>query len=378
LLAGTFFNRVGTFIIPFLALYLTTERGMSVSEATFIVSLYGMGSLGAGLSGGILADVIGRRKTLLISLILSAIFMLVLSSVQQIALISLVVILLGYCTDLYRPAVSAVVSDLAPPANRIQAYGLRYWANNLGAAIGPLIAGAVAHLSFLVLFLGDAFSTLVFSLMIWLGVPETRPQRQLASQDSGEKARAKFFTAARDLRLWGYTILSFLFTCIYLQYNVTLPLDMHAHGLSEAQYGIVIAANALLVVFLSLPLNPILARFPSHILLAIAALLMGTGYGLNAYAHTFVGYLLATCIWTLGEMMNQPLATNMIARLSPSHLRGTYQGIYSLARGLSAFIAPALGGLILDRLGASILWNGCFILGSIVACSYLLLPKIKR
>lgn len=378
LLGGTFFNRVGTFIVPFLALYLTTVRGMSISEAALIVSLFGIGSLGAGLSGGILADVIGRRKTMLLSLILSALFTLVLGTVQQIGLIALVVILLGYCTDLYRPAVSAVIADLAPPQKRVQAYGMRYWANNLGAAIGPLIAGVVAHISFLILFLGDAFSTLIFSLMIWLGVPETRPERERSAHTSGEKDPAKFLTAIRDLRLWGYTILAFLFACIYLQYNVTLPLDMRAHGLSETQFGIVIAANGLLIVFLSLPLNIVLARFPAPILLAIAALFMGLGNGLNAYVHSFGGYLLTTCTWTLGEMMNQPVATTLITHLSPTHLRGTYQGIYGVGRGLAAFVAPALGGLLLDKLGAGVLWNSCFVIGGIVACGYLLLHCVGQ
>jgi len=37
--AGALVNRVGTFVVPFLALYLTQRRHLAVSAAGFVVSL---------------------------------------------------------------------------------------------------------------------------------------------------------------------------------------------------------------------------------------------------------------------------------------------------------------------------------------------------
>ncbi len=63
LFAGTFLNRFGTFVMPFLVLYLT-RQGYSAAQAGLALSAYGIGHLCASFSGGHLADRIGRRSTM--------------------------------------------------------------------------------------------------------------------------------------------------------------------------------------------------------------------------------------------------------------------------------------------------------------------------
>ena len=59
----------GDGFLPFLALYLAKGRGLSVEAAGAIASLYGAGMMLAGFGGGILADRLGRRTVMLISLL---------------------------------------------------------------------------------------------------------------------------------------------------------------------------------------------------------------------------------------------------------------------------------------------------------------------
>ena len=49
---GTLINRLGGFVIPFLTLYLTSQREIPVSQAALMVSLFGAGSFIAQLTGG--------------------------------------------------------------------------------------------------------------------------------------------------------------------------------------------------------------------------------------------------------------------------------------------------------------------------------------
>jgi predicted MFS family arabinose efflux permease len=42
----TFVHRSGTMVLPFLTLYLTSERVFSVREAGGVLSLYGVGAIG--------------------------------------------------------------------------------------------------------------------------------------------------------------------------------------------------------------------------------------------------------------------------------------------------------------------------------------------
>lgn len=112
---GILINRLGSFVIPFLTLYLTSQRGISVSQAALTVSLFGAGSFAAQLTGGELADRLGRRPVLLTSLFIAPVAMIALGFARTLPLIGFFTLILGFFTDLYRPAMSAAVADAVPP-----------------------------------------------------------------------------------------------------------------------------------------------------------------------------------------------------------------------------------------------------------------------
>jgi len=83
---GTFLNKFGTFVLPFLTLYLT-RQGYSLGDAGLAIGAYGVGTLLASALGGHLADTIGRRKTIVLSMFFAAITMLLLSQARGLAAI---------------------------------------------------------------------------------------------------------------------------------------------------------------------------------------------------------------------------------------------------------------------------------------------------
>jgi MFS family permease len=121
-------NRIGSFVVPFLSLYLTTERGLSVGEAGGLVSLWGLGAIGAGPVAGVVADRLGRRAALLGSLIGGAAFTVALGFVRAPAVVAPLVFAVGFVGEIYRPASHAVVGDVVPHGDRVRAFGLLYWA----------------------------------------------------------------------------------------------------------------------------------------------------------------------------------------------------------------------------------------------------------
>src|SRR5215216_5918873 len=172
---GTLINRLGGFVIPFLTLYLTAQRGIPVSTAALMVSLFGAGSFLAQLSGGEMTDRLGRRPVMLMSFFVTPIFMIILGLARGLILISICTFIVGFFTDLYRPAVGAAIADLVPPESRTRAYGYNYWAINLGAAVAPVIAGLIAGYNYQILFVADALTTAVFGFIVLFGIRETRP-----------------------------------------------------------------------------------------------------------------------------------------------------------------------------------------------------------
>jgi len=373
---GTIVNRLGGFAVPFLMLYLTSRLELTVSTAALVVSALGAGSFVAQLTGGELADRLGRRPVMLLSFFAAPIAMLGVGLVREPWQLGLGTLFLGFFTDLYRPAVSAAVVDLVPEGHRTRAFGYLYWAINLGAALAPVIAGFLANVDYFLLFLGDAATTAVFGVVVLLQVPESQ-SRDLAVGARG-RTSARLGTALRDLVLMIFTVLSVFVGIIYAQAHVTLPLAMAADGLPPSDYGLAIAVNGAVVVLLTVWISRMAERWPRYRAISISVLLLGTGFGLTGLADTLPFYALTVAIWTLGEVLGATIAPVIVADMSPPAMRGLYQGIFGASFGLAFFLGPTLGGLAYEHLGQGALWTIVFGLGIGVAAAYLGLSVLAR
>lgn len=373
---GTLINRLGGFVIPFLTLYLTTQRAIPVSQAALMVSLFGAGSFIAQLSGGELTDRLGRRPIMLMSFFITPIFMIILGLARGLMLISISTFMVGFCTDLYRPAVSAAIADLVPPEARTRAYGYNYWAINLGAAVAPVLAGLMAESNYLILFVADASTTAIFGLIVLFGVRETRPAE--AHHASHMPLGERISQLKRAPILLIFSLLTLFFGAIYTQGYVGLPLDMQSHGLGPESYGVAIALNGFLIILVTIPISNMAAKWPRFETVAVSAVLLGLGFGFTALSSNLWLFALSVAVWTLGEVAATSVSPTIIADLSPIELRGLYQGIYGAAWGLAYFIGPIAGGWVYENLGSDVLWIGCLIIGIVVSLGYLALRGPAR
>jgi MFS family permease len=375
---GTLVNRLGGFVIPFLTLYLTAQRAIPVGRAALIVSLFGAGSFLAQLSGGELTDRLGRRPVMLMSFFVTPVFMIMLGFARDLLFISAATFIVGFFMDLYRPAVGAAIADLVPPESRTRAYGYNYWAINLGAAVAPLLAGLMASYNYLILFVADALTTAVFGLIVFFGIRETRPAELHPTTHAPVSERIA--QLKREPVLLLFSLITLFFGVIYMQGNVTLPLDMQSHGLGPRDYGAAIAVNGFLIILVTIPVSNMAAKWPRFETVAISAVLLGAGFGFTALATNLPLFAISVALWTLGEIAATSVSPAIIADLSPVRLRGLYQGIFGAAWGLSYFIGPLAGGWVYELLGSTTLWIGCLLLGLILSICYLALrvPARKR
>jgi MFS family permease len=374
---GTLINRIGVFVQPFLTLFLTLQRGLTPEEAAVVISLQGIGSFGAHFVGGYLSDHVGRRGTMLLSFFGTPVLLILLYGAQDRLIIAALALCFGFFIDLYRPASSALIADIVPQDDRVRAYALRYWAINLGAAVGLALGGFLAQRGYELLFIGDALTTFLFGLVVLAFVPETRPTtheagtaQPLMPSEAGMPKTSPKFRAALVFTLL-FSFVNTLFGLIYMQINVTVPLAMRARGLTEADYGLSIAFNGLLIVLISLPVNQYLRRYQAMVVIAGSAILSGIGFGVYAIAYTLPVFVLGVMIWTIGELTAAPLATTVVANISPPERRGLLQGIFGSSFGIASAIGPIIGAVIFQRLGAEALWFGCLILGILVALIFL-------
>ncbi|MET8825790.1 MFS transporter [Streptomyces sp. NPDC004610] len=370
---STLVNRLGAFVATFMALYLTLERGYSASYAGLVAALYGLGGVISSLGGGVMTDRLGRRPTLVIAQGSTAVSVALLGFMQHPVAIAAVACLVGATSNASRPAVQAMMADIVRPEDRVRAFSLNYWAINLGFAISAAGAGFIAEFSYLAGFLIEGAMTAVCAVLIFIKLPESRPER--TAKEAAAHDAVGLGTVLRDGRYMGVVGLSFLIALIFQQGAVGLPVAMGAAGFTPADYGMALAVNGVLIVALQIPITRLIEHRDPRRLLVVSSLLAGYGFGLTAFAGSVGVFALTVVVWTLAEIVNAPTQTGLVVRLSPTHGRGRYQGMYTMSWSVAGLIAPLMSGFVIDRWGADWLWGLCAVLGMVTAAGYAALMR---
>lgn len=380
---GTFINRAGTFLVPFLTLYLTSSLGLGSAFATQAMGLYGLGGILASLTGGQLADRVGRRTVMLASLLGGASILLFFGRLSSPPAILAAVLAFSFLGEMYRPASMAMLADLTTPEQRPSAFSLVYLTVNLGMTVSPIAGGLIAQHSFHWLFLGNAMTATTYAAILFLAVRETLPARGAAAAGAPAAPHLPFGAVARRVLGHGVFLLFCLATLLvsiaYMQSHTTLPLYMKDLGLGPREYGLVTAVNAAMVVCLQLPFTALTTRLPREAMLVVSSLFIAAGFGLTGLA-TSVPLLAGTVVvWTIGELLQSPYLSSVVADLAPPDLRGTYMGMMTLSFSGALMVGAPLGGAVLERFGSGALWTGTLgvaVLGATVFAT--IGPAVRR
>jgi MFS family permease len=365
-LAGTFINRFGSFVMPFLTIYLS-RQGYGIAQTGLAVSAYGAGHLMASMLGGYLADRIGRRYTIALSMFTSAATMIALSQARSFTAIVIITILAGAASELYRPAAAALIGDFVPPERRITAFALYRFAVNLGFAAGPATAGFLANHDFLWLFVGDAITSVGYGIIALLLLPHGF--RSSAQEEAGEGAVRHALRNPAFLIFLAATVCSMT---VEFQLHSTFPLYMTSLGYSPAAYGLLLSFNGLLIVLFELAITAWTQRFDPRKMIAIGYALSTFGVASIGLAHSMPALALTVVIWTAGEMIYAPVTGAYVTNLAPPRYRGRYHGMWVLMWSVGMLGGPSIGTWLFSR-NPDALWIACAVMGVIATT----LPLIR-
>lgn len=368
-------NRAGAMVVPFLALYLTRERGFSLETAGAFVGLYGLGATLGVAVGGRLTDRLGPKPVQMTSLLASGALLIALGFARQPWTIAVGIFVLSVFAEAFRPANSTAVATAAGPSQRARAFGLQRLAINLGFTIGPALGGVLAETDYRLLFPVDGGTALLAAVVLGCALPgaapPTRAERDKAARDGSSPWRDGLFLAALGL--------NFLKALVFFQLQSTFAIYLREEaGFGEALIGRMLAVNTVLIVFVEMLLvRRLEGRNPLR-LIALSALLIGLGYGLLALGTSPSWVAFTVVVWTVGEMLSSPTMAALVADRSAQANRGRYMGVFGMSLSMASLAAPILGTRTYASFGPRALWGGCLAVGLAASLGFLALDRRGR
>jgi MFS family permease len=366
LVAGTFVNRFGSFVYPFLTIVLT-NRGRSAGEIGMVIAGYGAGGLFAALGGGWFADRFGRRNTIVLGTLANAAFVFALYFASSIPALFVFTLLAGLSGGFYQPASNALVADLIPESRRLAAYAVLRQSANAGFAFGTAAGGFLVSHSTFWLFTGDAISTATFGFIALFLLPHGL--RSISTQARWKDAIAHI---RHDSRFWALFAAQFLTALVFSQFVSSYALEVtsrhiHLGWLKPEQiFGVLIGWNGVMVMLLELPLTRFTQRFNPRRVMCLGYVLIGAGFAMNLVPGGFLMLFASMTLFTIGETFAMPMIQTWVAHLAPESMRGRYIGALGTAWSSATMVGPAIG-LQVFGYSPSVLWLGCGVLGLLSA-----------
>ena len=376
-----FIDRLGGFMLyPFFALYLTQKFDIGMSTVGILFAIFSVSGMIGSALGGAIADRMGRKVVIIFSLILSSLSALGMGFAPTIGIFIAVVAIVGTLSSIGYPAHEAVVADLLPPDKRAEGYGIIRVVFNTSAIIAPPIAGLLISNSYLTLFIVDAVISLISAAIVILALPETKPQAQEHTEpETMKQTFAGYGRVFKDTPFLAFIGVTVMMTLVYMNMTSTLGVYLRdQHRLPEISYGWLLSINAIIVVVLQFWVTRRLEKYKPMLMMAAGSILYAIGFAMYGFISTFVLFVVAMVIITVGEMVVSPFQQSLVASFAPEDMRGRYMAVSGLSWSISFTVGPYLAGLLLDSANPNLLWTFSGIVGMIATLGFVVLNKSHR
>ncbi|MBF2600392.1 MFS transporter [Listeria seeligeri] len=361
---------IGSMIFPFLAIYFTMEINSSVAGVLLLINVFVQ--FVAGIYGGHLADVIGRRKLMITGEVLKVFAFLGMVLCNSPFFHSpwitfAMLLIIGVAQGLVNPAGEAMLIDVSTPENRAFMYSISYWANNLSMLIGIMVGGW---------FFVDYLFPLLVALLImsivtaWLTIILISETLELkVVPEKGSYGLLEMFKSygqvLHDYRFLLYTIGGIAVMSIEYQrgnyISVRLAEDFQHFLVNFGPLGevnlngvqivsVLTAVNTLFIVLFTVPIARWVTKRAQQPIMYVGFSLFAIGFAVCAFANSLIVLLVATAVLSIGELLYVPTRQTILATIVDDNKRGAYMAfngiIFQIGKmigSVSLVFAPFIG-----------------------------------
>ena len=176
LFLGMLVSTIGSSMIwPFIMIYVSERLELPLTSAALLMTINAVAGLVLSLLAGPVIDRAGRKWVMVVSLILNGLVYFLMSRADTLLEFAVLQALSGAVNPLYRVGADAMLADLIPAAERVEAYSMMRLSNNVGVAIGPAIGGFIAATSYTLAFYFAMTGLIIYGLLIAFFGQETLP-----------------------------------------------------------------------------------------------------------------------------------------------------------------------------------------------------------
>ncbi len=358
---------------PFLMIYVSQRLHTSLTAVAGMLTVNAIAGLATTFLGGAIADKLGRKWVMAFSLLLCAVSWYLFQLATTPAFFIGLMALNGATTPLYRLAADAMMADLLPPDQRIEAYSILRMGNNLGVALGPTLGGFLAAVSYPLAFSVAGIGMLACGILTIVLSKETMPERAPQAEPAQKVKMGGYGRIFWD-RSFMFLIVSYL--CSRLaSATIWMMLGVYVknnYGMSERLYGFIPMTNAVMVILFQVLLTRQVKRHNANWMMALGSAFYGVAVLGVAFASGFWGFWLCMVLATIGEMVLVPTSTTVASKLAPEDMRGRYMGIYTVTAALGSGFGPLLGGYLNDTYSPVSTWYGGGAAGFLGAFAFML------
>ncbi len=357
LIGSLIFTTGASLVWPFLSIYLQSKLDIPLRYSTLLISLRALsGVIASFFFAGTLADRFGRRFLILLSLFGGIIYYVGLNISTAMWQFAILMAFWGMLDIFYPVGINAMVADIIPAENRLEAYSLLRIIYNLGYAVGPIIGGILASRSYSLIFTIAAVGYAISFVFMFFFTKETLSRENKISYSS-EKGTSSIAVVLKDhIFIISVILMGFIYISSSGVFNLLSYYAGQNFGIPENEISYVFTVNAAMCVTMQLGVIQMVKKQRPLKLMCISGFLYMIGVSGIALIDSVLWYCFCMVVITTGELIMTPTMSDIAANLAPADARGRYMSILSLSRPFGQGIGPAFLGYINDMVSPRMMW----------------------